>query len=241
MLRKQSDSSSSQKEVEELRLQVQSLKNELANQKQAEKALLHEYSFRNAIIERTAEGVCVCHAISEFPYVKFTVWNARMTELTGYSLEEINRMGWYQTMYPDPDIQKKACERMEQMREGEDLHGERWEVLRHDGQQRTFSISTALLTTEDGLTHVLGLMQDVTNEEKYRIHLEAQVNELKNMLPICSSCKNIRDDKGYWHQVEKYIHDHFATELTHGICPDCVKKLYPEFYDSINSERKGIS
>ena len=56
-----------------------------------------------------------------------------------------------------------------------------------------------------------------------------EVKQLSGMLPICCSCKNIRDDKGYWKQVEQYIGEHADIEFTHGICPDCAKKLYPEF------------
>jgi hypothetical protein len=55
-----------------------------------------------------------------------------------------------------------------------------------------------------------------------------KINTLSGMLPICSSCKKIRDDKGYWNQIESYIRDHSEVEFSHGICPDCAKKLYPD-------------
>ncbi len=56
-----------------------------------------------------------------------------------------------------------------------------------------------------------------------------QVKVLRGLLPICASCKKIRDDKGYWNQIEVYIRDHSEAEFTHGICPDCARKLgYPE-------------
>jgi PAS domain S-box-containing protein len=57
----------------------------------------------------------------------------------------------------------------------------------------------------------------------------AKVKQLSGMLPICSSCKKIRNDKGYWSQVEVYIRDNSEAEFTHGICPECMKKLYPDF------------
>jgi hypothetical protein len=53
---------------------------------------------------------------------------------------------------------------------------------------------------------------------------------LSGLLPICASCKKIRDDKGYWQQVEIYIQDHSEAEFTHGFCPDCLAKLYPDYY-----------
>lgn len=64
------------------------------------------------------------------------------------------------------------------------------------------------------------------------------VKDLENLLPICSSCKSIRDDKGYWERVESYIEKHQDVTFTHGICPDCVKELYPEYADDINGSSK---
>lgn len=57
----------------------------------------------------------------------------------------------------------------------------------------------------------------------------SEVKILQGILPICSYCKNIRDDKGYWDKVESYIHKHSGAEFTHGICPECAKKYFPEF------------
>lgn len=56
-----------------------------------------------------------------------------------------------------------------------------------------------------------------------------QIKILKGLLPICAHCKNIRDDKGFWHQVEEYVARHTEVEFTHGICPDCARKFYPEY------------
>ena len=58
----------------------------------------------------------------------------------------------------------------------------------------------------------------------------AEVKVLKEILPICANCKKIRDDQGYWQQVESYISKHTDTSFSHGICPDCMKTLYPEYY-----------
>ena len=56
----------------------------------------------------------------------------------------------------------------------------------------------------------------------------AKVRILQGLIPICSHCKKVRDDKGYWHQVEEYIRDHSEAEFSHGLCPECAKELYPE-------------
>jgi len=53
----------------------------------------------------------------------------------------------------------------------------------------------------------------------------AEVRELRGMLPICATCKKIRDDEGYWNQLESYVSAHSSAQFTHGICPDCAEKL----------------
>ncbi len=60
-------------------------------------------------------------------------------------------------------------------------------------------------------------------------HLKDEIKTLRGIIPICSSCKNIRDDKGYWQQVEAYVRDRSEAEFSHSICPECFEKLYPEF------------
>jgi hypothetical protein len=81
----------------------------------------------------------------------------------------------------------------------------------------------------------IALMRKQAEEEREKLVTELQkalleVKKLSGMLPICASCKNIRDDKGYWNQIESYIRDHSEAEFSHGICPDCVEKLYPELH-----------
>jgi DNA repair exonuclease SbcCD ATPase subunit len=73
--------------------------------------------------------------------------------------------------------------------------------------------------------------------EKERENLIAELQDavtkiktLSGLLPICSNCKKIRDDKGYWKQIESYIRDHSEAEFTHSMCPICAKKLYPELF-----------
>jgi hypothetical protein len=68
-------------------------------------------------------------------------------------------------------------------------------------------------------------------KEKLIVELKKAVYEVKTLgglLPICASCKRIRDDKGYWNQLESYIRQHSDAEFSHSVCPDCAKELYPE-------------
>lgn len=85
----------------------------------------------------------------------------------------------------------------------------------------------------------LASLRDITERkwaelERSKLILEleeslAQVKMLSGLLPICASCKKIRNDQGYWQQVEVYISENSDAEFSHGICPDCMKRLYPEY------------
>jgi hypothetical protein len=65
----------------------------------------------------------------------------------------------------------------------------------------------------------------------------AKVKKLSGFLPICAGCKKIRDDKGYWNQIEAYIKQHSEAEFSHGICPECAKRLYPELMEPDSSDK----
>jgi CHASE3 domain sensor protein len=71
--------------------------------------------------------------------------------------------------------------------------------------------------------------------EKERLILQLQetlvkVKTLSGLLPICASCKKIRDDRGYWNQIEVYIRDHSQADFSHSMCPECMKKWYPDYF-----------
>jgi PAS domain S-box-containing protein len=106
-------------------------------------------------------------------------------------------------------------------------------------------LSTWLVPMRDDtgqVTAVMGVSRDITNQkwleddkQKLLNRLQealAEVKTLSGLLPICSVCKKIRDDKGYWQQVENYIQNYTDAKFTHGVCPDCFPKLYPDF-DSV--------
>lgn len=112
-----------------------------------------------------------------------------------------------------------------------------------DGSEGTVLTSKVPLKDKDGIVFgILGICTDITKRKKMELEKEALITELKEaiskvktlggLLPICSNCKKIRDDKGYWKQIEEYIMTHSDAEFSHGICRDCAKMLYPDFdYD----------
>ena len=72
--------------------------------------------------------------------------------------------------------------------------------------------------------------EEALDKERRRLQKALdEVRTLRGIVPICSSCKKIRDDQGYWNQVEVYVRDHTEAEFSHAVCPECMKRLYPEF------------
>ena len=67
----------------------------------------------------------------------------------------------------------------------------------------------------------------------------AQVKQLSGLLPICASCKKIRDDQGDWRQIEGYIQSHSDAHFSHGLCPQCARKLYPDLYEPAPGGAEG--
>jgi PAS domain S-box-containing protein len=189
-----------------------------------EERLAHENKFRESVIENAADGICVCHEIEEYPYVHFTVWNRRMTEITGYNRADINRLGWYQTVYPNPETQALATQRMEEMRQGIDLTGEEWTITRVDGTERVLSISTSSILMKDGVRHVLGIMHDVTgkrrDDEKIRqtlALLEAKHRELEQSNMALKVLLKKRDED------REELRQSILTNLRHMVLPHIQK------------------
>jgi len=102
----------------------------------------------------------------------------------------------------------------------------------------------------DRFNRVIGkilVLRDITEHKKIEAERENlihnlqeamnQVKTLNGLLPICANCKKIRDDQGYWHNVEEYIQKHSEADFTHGICPECMEKYYPDIAAKVKSRR----
>lgn len=118
--------------------------------------------------------------------------------------------------------------------------------LRTENRLLTEEVYTARRAAE--LTAEL-VVDEIRRMEEVRRELEEKNNELRkaldeidtlrDTLPICASCKSIRDDAGYWQKIESYLKEHSGTELTHGICPECEETMYGDqpWYQKLKKER----
>jgi len=109
--------------------------------------------------------------------------------------------------------------------------GEMWKVL--------FNRALALFAI--WVTAVLTLQRKIIEEKHEKTISDREraledIKILRGLLPICASCKKIRDDQGYWNLIEVYVHKHSEADFSHGICPECARKLYPKFYKEKDSK-----
>jgi hypothetical protein len=118
-----------------------------------------------------------------------------------------------------------------------------------NGREKTFIVTARPFLDADNKTiGIVESFQDISDRklaedakaeliEELQAALE-EVNLLSGFLPICASCKKIRDDKGYWNQIESYIRSHSGVEFSHSICPDCAEQLYPDYYRRLSEKKE---
>jgi PAS domain S-box-containing protein len=98
------------------------------------------------------------------------------------------------------------------------------------GGEKYFLTTVKPVKDEGGsVSFVICISKDITELRKAR----DEIAVLRGIIPICASCKSIRDDEGYWQRIEDYITSHSEAAFSHGLCPDCVVKLYPEYSDAL--------
>lgn len=103
-----------------------------------------------------------------------------------------------------------------------------YDLVRKDGSILPILLNASVVYDPAG-AYVMSRGVSIDLTERRRI--EAQMKTLRGLLPICANCKKIRDDRGYWNQIESYVREHSEAEFSHGICPECAAKLYPEFIE----------
>lgn len=96
----------------------------------------------------------------------------------------------------------------------------RLELVRQGAATEVHVLLTAVPLAYRGRRLVMVLLEDVT-----------ELNNLRAVLPICAGCRRIRDDQAYWQSVERYFKEHLDVDFSHGLCPDCLERLYPEIAD----------
>ena len=161
--------------------------------------------------------------------------NRTAHERLGYTREEL--LAQHLSRLDHPDFAARVGARIAklQLQSNQIFESAHW---RKNGTIMPVEINARIIDY-DGRKAIFSIVRDITErklaeQESVKLigELQKALTEIKTLhgiLPICASCKKIRDDSGAWHQIESYIRDHSDAEFSHGICADCAKKLYPEY------------
>lgn len=183
-------------------------------------------------VEQSPTSIIITNPAGDIAYV-----NPSFVEVTGYTLAEV--VGKNPRILKSGDMSPDAYRELWQtITAGMEWRGE-FHNRKKNGELYWESASISPIRNADGeITHFVSVKEDITarkrteaDRDKLIQELQAAVANVKSLtglLPICAGCKKIRDDKGYWSQVESYIAAHSGATFTHGMCPECIEKWYPE-------------
>jgi PAS domain S-box-containing protein len=186
-----------------------------------------------AIVDSTGEAI-----FSQNMDGIITTWNAGARQLLGYTEAEAVGRSVFIIV---PESLHEATRKI-----FEDLRGEKtiehFDTVRVRKDGATVDVYLAISPIKSPSGQLMGassIAYDITERKKIedeRTKMIEQLNDtlskvrtLSGLLPICASCKKIRDDHGYWQKLETFVHEHSNAEFSHSICPDCMEKLYPDF------------
>ncbi|MEW5722666.1 MAG: PAS domain S-box protein [Thermodesulfobacteriota bacterium] len=168
----------------------------------------------------------------------FKQLNPAWTKTLGWTSDELRSKPWLDFVHPDD--RQATIEAGEQLAQGREVFTFENRYLCRDGSYRWISWNSFPLSDQ---ALIFAVARDITEHKRYAQEREklitelqialAEVRTLSGLLPICSNCKKIRDDRGYWQQVEKYIGEHTGARFSHSICPDCLHELYPGLADRV--------
>lgn len=117
-----------------------------------------------------------------------------------------------------------------------------WESRRKDVTLENRPVFSILKQIADITEELHSAREEIERRKKAEAELQKALSEVKTLrgfIPICSGCKKIRDDQGYWEQIEAYIRRHSDAEFTHSLCPSCMESYYPELKEETNSSPKS--
>jgi len=219
-------------------------------------AMLHDLRQREAASRKAAEKYRIIADNTydwEFwlgPNARFIYSSPSCERISGYLADEFETDPtlFYRIIHPE-DL-ARVNEHMSCRKYEPGLAEIEFRIIRRDGAERW--VALAFQPVYDGSSRFLGTRgsnRDVTERKRAEAEREKLIGELRDalsrvkllsgLLPICASCKKIRDDKGYWNQIESYIRDHSEAHFSHGICPECARKEYPELFAETVKRKTG--
>ncbi len=212
-----------------LKKYLYSIIHDISKRKQIERQIKLEQHFSNSLINSLPGVMYVFDQLGNFKR-----WNKNLESISGYSSKQIKTMNPLDFItIKDRASVRKAIKQVFQ----KGYANIEARLASIDGRITPY-LFTGYKFAQKEINYLVGVGLDIservkTEKEKENLIKQlqeslSQVKQLSGFIPICATCKNIRDDKGYWNQIESYIKERSEAEFSHSICPDCAHKLYAE-------------
>lgn len=212
----------------------------IEKRKEAEQGLRASEKQLRDITSNLAEGLYVMDEEGAITFM-----NPEGERLFGWTMNELNEKGAHNLVHfrraDGTALPLEECEMHNVINSGTRFMSADEVFVRKDGTIFPISVVSSPIFEQGRAVASVTAFRDITQrkeleQEREQLiidHMDAlsQIKTLSGMLPICASCKRIRDDKGYWNQIEAYIQEHSEAEFSHGICPECALKIYPKYYN----------
>jgi PAS domain S-box-containing protein len=166
--------------------------------------------------------------------------NQRHKELLGEHVGE-----YCFSAYRQRDQECEMCPLVVTLEEGL-IHKAERTLPKETGTMHLGITASPLRDSKGGIIAAVVVVRDITGRKLLEAEREKLIDELQGalakiktlsgLIPTCAWCRKVRDDKGYWNGLEKYIRENSSADFTHGICPECLKKTEPEIYNELLSE-----
>ena len=206
---------------------------DITQEKRMQEAVRESVEKFRLVFENAYDGISLFEEADDPGKRRLVECNARYAEMAGRSREELLRIGTTEGMAKS--LSEDNTTSIEQV---VTFRGS-FTWFRPDVKDNIIEY-TAVPIKLQGKTYTIGIDRDVTERRRAEAEREKLIDELQQaivdiktlsgLVPICSNCKKIRDDQGFWTNLEKYIQERTPAHFSHGICPDCAKKLYPDYF-----------
>lgn len=205
---------------------------DITEQKLAEEALRESSRKYKQLLEDIGPSITVfSHRLDG----TFTYISPSVKELTGFDHEDLLGKQWQGVMNWLPESLRLATDEIQKLVDGQKNSDFEMSFFNNDSI-RTLHIQSHLIEDKKGNLHIEGTMMEITQRKQTELEREKLIEDLQSaikdiktlsgLLPICSNCKKIRDDQGYWNSLESFLEKHSDISFSHSLCKDCADKLY---------------
>lgn len=206
--------------------------------KHAEEALLRQAMLRDQLLDQASEGIVVWQGAEHS--AEFVTWNRRMEEITGYSREEINSLGWLETVYDNEAERQRARSAMNRVLSGHRNVGVDFDIVTKSGEHRTIRLSSSAVEGEGGCPSVLGVIQDISDSIRQQRLLDDERKRFRELFESSGDGMFILDMKGNFIDVNQTAHNRLGYSKAELIAMHLTELDPPEFSAKVPGRMRQI-